>query len=148
MNKKILITGGMGFIGSHLAKKYAESKDKVYILSRSYNKKRNISNIENKINLIIKDVRNIKKSDVADKDYIFHLAGTVDNYAIKEGEKHAKNIILKQELFLEALFLSTAMRINSLLMQILPAILKVYIRLQDLLQNIFAIFIIMFLIWM
>ncbi|MBI2004043.1 NAD-dependent epimerase/dehydratase family protein [Candidatus Pacearchaeota archaeon] len=30
----------------------------------------------------------MKKSDVADKDYIFHLAGTVDNYAIKEGEPY------------------------------------------------------------
>ena len=88
MNKKILITGGMGFIGSHLAKKYLESKNDVYILSRSYNKKNNIFNIENKVNLIIKDVNNIQKNDVADKDYIFHLAGTVDNYAIKEGEPY------------------------------------------------------------
>jgi len=88
MNKRILITGGMGFIGSHLAKKYVKSKDDVYILSRSYNKKKNIFNIENKINLTIKDVRNIKKSDVVDKDCIFHLAGTVDNYAIQEGEPY------------------------------------------------------------
>ncbi|KHO55481.1 MAG: NAD-dependent epimerase/dehydratase [archaeon GW2011_AR19] len=88
MNKKILITGGMGFIGSHLAKKYLESKNDIYILSRSYNKKNNIFNIENKINLIIKDVRKINEDDVKNKDYIFHLAGTVDNYAIKEDKPY------------------------------------------------------------
>lgn len=88
MNKKILITGGMGFIGSHLAKKYLENQDNVYILSRSNTKKKNISGIENKLKLIIKDVRHIEESDVVDKDYIFHLAGTVDNYAIKDNEPY------------------------------------------------------------
>ncbi len=86
--KNILITGGMGFIGSHIAKKYIQNQDNVYILSRSYNKKQNISGIENKVNLIIKDIRDIGESDVAEKDYIFHFAGTVDNYAIKEGEPY------------------------------------------------------------
>ena len=88
MNKKILITGGMGFIGSHLAKKYVQNQDKVYILSRSENKKNNINGIEDKVNLIIKDVKEIGETDVVDKDYIFHLAGTVDNYAIKEDKPY------------------------------------------------------------
>ena len=86
--KNILITGGLGFIGSHLARKYIQNNDNVYLLSRSYTKKDNIGGIEDKINLIIKDVREIGETEVTDKDYIFHLAGTVDNYAIKEGEPY------------------------------------------------------------
>ena len=86
--KNILITGGMGFIGRHLTKKYLQNGANVYVLSRSYDKRTNLSTIEDKINLIIKDVRDIGEAEVADKDYIFHLAGTVDNYAIKEGEPY------------------------------------------------------------
>lgn len=86
--RNILITGGLGFIGSHLARKYVQNNDNVYLLSRSYTKKSNISGIEDKVNLIIKDVREIGETEVTDKDGIFHLAGTVDNYAIKEGEPY------------------------------------------------------------
>lgn len=81
--KNILITGGLGFIGSHLARKYVQNNDNVCILSRSDSKKSNIKDIEDMVSLIIKDVRRID-GEVVDKDYIFHLAGTVDNYAIKE----------------------------------------------------------------
>src|SRR3989344_673498 len=85
-NKNILITGGMGFIGSHLAKRYVENGENVSLLSKSTSKIRNISGVNDKINLIIKDIREISESDVANKDYIFHFAGTVDNYAIKEDQ--------------------------------------------------------------
>jgi nucleoside-diphosphate-sugar epimerase len=86
--KNILITGGFGFIGSHLAKKYAQNEDNVYILSKSKDKISNISGIEDKVNCIIKDIREIEKEDVINKDYIFHLAGTVDNYSIKENKPY------------------------------------------------------------
>lgn len=81
--KNILITGGLGFLGSHLAKKYVFQGDNVSILSRSDTKLNNISGIESKVNLEIKDVRDIDSSDVVGKDYIFHFAGSVDNYSLK-----------------------------------------------------------------
>src|SRR3989344_3940295 len=87
-NKNILITGGMGFIGSHLAKRYVENRENVSLLSKSTSKIRNISGVKDQINLIIKDIREISESDVANKDYIFHFAGTVDNYAVKEGQPY------------------------------------------------------------
>ena len=81
--KNILITGGLGFIGSHLAKKYVSQGHNVSILSRSDTKLKNISGIESKVNLKIKDVRDIDSSDVVGKDYVFHFAGSVDNYSLK-----------------------------------------------------------------
>ena len=86
--KNVLITGGMGFIGSHLTKKYIQNNDNVYVLSRSYNNISNLGGIEDKVNFIIKDIRDITESDVTNKDYIFHFAGTVDNYAVKEGQPY------------------------------------------------------------
>lgn len=82
--KRVLITGGLGFIGSHLAKKYVEKGSNVSILSRSTKKIDNIKGVENKINLIIKDAKDLNQDDIKGVDYIFHFAGSVDNYSIKE----------------------------------------------------------------
>src|SRR3989344_434465 len=86
--KEILITGGLGFIGSTLARKYANEGHKVTIVSRSDKKKTNISDIEKEVTITLKDIRDIGMDDVAGKDYIFHFAGTVDNYAVKEGNPY------------------------------------------------------------
>lgn len=86
--KNILITGGMGFIGSHLAKKYVKEGHNVTILSRSEKKKLNISDIEKDAKIILKDIKDIGSEEVSGKDIIFHLAGTVDNYAIEEGDPY------------------------------------------------------------
>ena len=47
--RNILITGGLGFIGSHLAKKYVEGNNNVTILSRSSSKLRNIQEISHHV---------------------------------------------------------------------------------------------------
>jgi len=86
--KNVLITGGLGFIGSHLAKKCVENNYRTHILSRSYDKIKNIDTIRGRIDITLKDIRKINEQEVSGKDYIFHLAGTVDNYAIKEGEPY------------------------------------------------------------
>ncbi len=82
--KKVLITGGMGFIGSHLARAHISAGDEVTILSRSDKKKYTIADLEKNVIICIKDVRDISEEDVRDKDYIYHLAGTVDNYSVNE----------------------------------------------------------------
>ena len=46
---KIMITGGMGFIGSHLATELLIEKHKLVILTKSFLKKNNITNISKKI---------------------------------------------------------------------------------------------------
>lgn len=86
--KNVLITGGMGFIGSHLARKYVNEGWNVTILSRSDKKRHNIADIDKDVKIILKDIREIGKEDVSGMDIIFHLAGTVDNYAIEEGDPY------------------------------------------------------------
>ncbi len=80
MVKQILITGGLGLIGSKLAEFYVNSGEMVTIISRSKKNIRNIKGFENKINLKIKDIKDVSVEDVKNQDIIFHLASTVDNY--------------------------------------------------------------------
>lgn len=82
---RILITGGLGFIGSNLAEKCVEDGNKVTIVSKSTSKKRNIESIEDRVRLLVMDVKDIGK-EVEEFDYIFHLAGSTDNYAIIENQ--------------------------------------------------------------
>ncbi len=85
---KVLITGGMGFIGSHLAKACLNDGHDVTLLSRSDKKRSNIKEIEDRLQVIIKDVREIGESDLEGMDVVLHMAGSVDNYAIVEGEPY------------------------------------------------------------
>jgi len=72
-NKKIVITGGTGFIGSHLLKRLSKGNFRIVVLTRSTNRKRDTKNIR-----FIKC--DISKSDISkfikNADYIFHLAAT------------------------------------------------------------------------
>lgn len=85
--KKAMIIGGLGFIGSYLAKKCVESGYEVTILSRSDSKIENIKKIRDSVNLILMDVKDIGK-EVEGFDCIFHLAGSTDNYAITENQPY------------------------------------------------------------
>ena len=81
--KKILITGGCGFIGSHLAENLASKNYKVVVLDK-YNRDNHYGNLENsnflsKINIKLGDVRDM--DSVLDAalgcDTIFHLAALI-----------------------------------------------------------------------
>lgn len=78
---KILILGGFGFIGSHLAEELVNNQHRVTILSKTDSKRKNIEKIKDKIEIIINDLKDIGEK-VKEFDVIFHLAGTTDNYAI------------------------------------------------------------------
>ena len=78
-NKKILVTGGAGFIGSHLTKKLVELGAKVSVIVK-YNSiidSPRLVSVWNRINIIEADLRNtdsvaeMKKSNF---DIVFHLA--------------------------------------------------------------------------
>jgi UDP-glucose 4-epimerase len=84
-NKNILITGGLGFIGSNLAIKLVDLGAKVTLLdAMTEGGGGNLFNIEpvkNKVTVNYSDVRDINsmKYLVKNKDYIFHLAGQNDH---------------------------------------------------------------------
>ena len=78
---KILITGGLGFIGSSIAKKCVELEHDVYILSRSKDKIENIKSIEHKVTIYQHSLEYIHGITFG-MDVIFHCASTVDNYNI------------------------------------------------------------------
>lgn len=80
---KILITGGLGFVGSTLAKKCVSLGHDVAILSNTNTKIKNIKSIKDKVNVCYKDVVSIGK-EVKGMDRIFHCASTVDNYNIHD----------------------------------------------------------------
>jgi len=84
---KVLIIGGLGFIGNYLAKECLKKKFEVTILSKTKNKIKNIEDIKNSVKLIIKDVAEIDL-EVKGFDYIFDLAGSTDNYSIIENEPY------------------------------------------------------------
>ena len=76
---KIMITGGMGFIGSHLCEQLLMEKHDLVILTKSFLKKHNISNVSKKIKIEKIDVTNFKKLGQSIQknkpNVIIHLAG-------------------------------------------------------------------------
>ena len=84
-NKKILITGGLGFIGSTLAHRLAKIEADIYLIDSlipEYGGNNfNINGIENKVKVNIADVRDKHSMDylVKGKDIIFNLAGTLSH---------------------------------------------------------------------
>ena len=76
IKKKVLIIGGLGFIGSHLAEECLNQGYDVTILSRSKSKIFNIKGFADKVKLIIKDIACIGE-EVAEFDLIIDMSGSV-----------------------------------------------------------------------
>jgi len=83
MKQKVLITGGTGFIGSHLAEYLVKKNFKVSIFDR-YNPNYSLGNLKNsifksKINFIFGDIRDYDSTNSAIKknDIIIHLAALI-----------------------------------------------------------------------
>ncbi len=80
-NKKILITGGLGFIGSNLARRlidYGNTITVVDSLIPEYGGNlRNVHDIQDKITVNLSDVRDVEAINnlITGHDYLFNLAG-------------------------------------------------------------------------
>lgn len=78
---KSLITGGAGFIGSHLADYLFQKGHKIIVLDNFISgRKSNLKKIEKKIKIVNIDIFKSKSLDKYFKgvDYVFHLAGLAD----------------------------------------------------------------------
>lgn len=77
-NKLVLVTGGPGFIGSHLVESLVKLKAKVTVPSRQPHPGF-LAPVLSKINLLNGDLKNPHFTDkiLLDQDYVFHLAAHV-----------------------------------------------------------------------
>ena len=91
-NKSILVTGGAGYIGSHVTEHLIKAKKKVIILDNLKTGYKSLLN--NKAHFIKGDVTDIKllKKIIYKKNVstVFHFAGLIDVF---ESQKYKKKIL-------------------------------------------------------
>ena len=76
-NKKVVVTGGMGFIGSHLTEKLLEDNEVTMIDNGSTGRIENIKHLldHNNLNFIRGSIVDLNLAEIfKGKDYVFHLA--------------------------------------------------------------------------
>jgi UDP-glucose 4-epimerase len=84
---RVFITGGAGFIGSHLADYYVAAGDQVTILDNfSTGSKTNIAHLESRITTVDGDIRNVDlvESLTKDTDLVLHMAAALGVNTILE----------------------------------------------------------------
>jgi len=78
---KIVVTGGLGFIGSHFVNYINENTDHEVLIVDKITYAASITNIKHPTFLIEKDICDVVAEDLGDYDYIVHFAAEshVDN---------------------------------------------------------------------
>ena len=80
----ILITGGLGFLGSNLAEKLVDGDEEVCLMTWTMNKERNIAGFKDKVKVVVGDVTDapwLQRWIVGNKPrLIYHFAGQLTSY--------------------------------------------------------------------
>ncbi|MGL4670502.1 MAG: NAD-dependent epimerase/dehydratase family protein [Methanobacteriaceae archaeon] len=77
-NKKVLVTGGLGFIGSHIVNQLVENNEVIVIDNESTGKIQNLANPKHEnLELILEDINTFTNNNSLEKilndvDYVFH----------------------------------------------------------------------------
>ena len=101
---KIIITGGLGFIGSHLADLLLKQNHKIILLTKGFSKKRNISHKSKKLQIQKLDITNFPKLgkfiETTKPDMIIHLAGNTSHSMSFEKPMFDIDVNAKSTLFM------------------------------------------------
>ena len=101
---KILITGGTGFIGSHLSELLLDEGHDVVIIARNDDKIKNVKTIIDKLEIQYVDVTNFTKLgkciENIKPDIIFHLAGETSHKKSFENPLYDVDVNSKSTLFI------------------------------------------------
>jgi len=92
---RVLITGGAGFIGSHLADHYVNARHQVTLLDNfSTGSKANIAHLDGKVTSIDGDIRNVELIDqlIKDSDLVLHMAAALGVNTILESPLESMSI--------------------------------------------------------
>ncbi|MGZ7118724.1 MAG: SDR family oxidoreductase [Methanobacterium sp.] len=75
-NKKVIVTGGLGFIGSHIVERLHHNNEILIIDDESTGKKENIRNMDfSKIDTTLGSITSVNLDEIFEGcDYVFHLA--------------------------------------------------------------------------
>jgi len=101
---KILITGGLGFVGSSLSHSLVKKDHELILLTRNYVKKQNISEIANDVILEKVDITNLPKlGSIIEKykpDALIHLAGQTSHFKSFEDPMYDVDANTRSTLFI------------------------------------------------
>jgi len=101
---KIIITGGLGFIGSHLTDLLLKQNHKIILITKGLSKKRNISHLSKKIQIHKLDITNFQKLgkfiQTTKPDAIIHLAGNTSHSISFEKPMSDIDVNAKSTLFM------------------------------------------------
>jgi len=93
-NKNVAVTGGLGFIGSHLVERLNEDNEVILVDNQSTGKIENIKDINfSKIDAILGDITSINLEEIFEGcDYLFHLAAATSVPESVDNPLHCNNV--------------------------------------------------------
>ena len=104
MSQKVLITGGLGFVGSHIAERLVNRNYEVVIVARHSPKVRNIASILDKVKIeygSVTDQEWLRGTILKHKpEVIFHLAGQLTSYESFEKPFYDVDVNAKSTLYI------------------------------------------------
>ena len=101
---KIMITGGMGFVGSHLCESLLKENHDLVILTKNFKKKHNVKKIKTKVKQEKIDVTNFSKLGKSIEknkpDVLIHLAGQTSHSKSFENPVYDIDVNARSTLFM------------------------------------------------